>query len=68
MYSENARERLISIISECPTGDPLETCPVAPLRELSTEAWTEVVARIGQDITEQLLAYHEACMNERRSS
>ena len=68
MYSENAKERLVSIIAECPAGDPIETCPVAPLRKLSMEDRTEVVDRVGRDMTEQLLAYHEACMNERRSS
>ena len=68
MDAGNAKAMLFSIVEECPTGDPLETCPIAPLRKLSMDDRTEVLERVGQDITEQLLAFHEDCMVERRSS
>ena len=68
MDAENSKAMLFSIIEECPTGDPLETCPIVPLRKLSEEGRIEVVERVGQEITEQLLAYHEDCMHQRQSS
>ena len=68
MYLEIIKAKLLSLLVECPTGDPLETCPIGPLRKLSMEDRVEVVDRVGREIAEQLLAYHEACMHEGRSS
>ncbi len=67
MCPENTKARLLSLLVECSMGDPLETCPINPLRKLSMEDRIEVAKRAVPEIAEQLLVRHEACMHKRQN-
>jgi hypothetical protein len=67
MLPEMTKARLLSLFVECPTGNPLVTCPMSPLRKLPMEDRIEVSEKAGPEIIEKLLTYHEACMHKRRN-
>ena len=68
MSPENAKSWLRSLFMECPSGEPLESCPAKEIRNLSVEDRMKIVRGVNIETAEKILKYHEACLHKRKNS
>ena len=59
------RSWLKELLTECPIGTPLDSCPIREIRKLPLHERYGLLDEMGDDEVESILDYHKVCRTER---